>query len=83
MARGWESKSVEDQQTEFAKANQQSVKKMRSPEDVARLQRIQALKLAVANVRAQLEKAQNERYRELLAKELEHLEAELAKHTAS
>jgi DNA-binding transcriptional MerR regulator len=78
MARGWESKSIEDQQAEFAKTTQQGGKKIRTPEDVARLQRIQALKLAIANVRAQMEKAQNERYRELLAKELEHLEAELA-----
>jgi len=78
MARGWESKSVEDQQAEFAKPTQQGGKKIRTPEDVARLQRIQALKLAIANVRSQMEKAQNERYKELLAKELQHLEAELA-----
>jgi hypothetical protein len=77
MARGWESKSVEEQQSEFNKP--QDLKKPTTKEEAARAQRVQALQLARANVRQQLARAQNERHKELLQRELQHLDDELAK----
>jgi hypothetical protein len=78
MARGWESKSVEEQQNESL---QQSV----SQDEKDRLKRvnadkmrtIQALQLNRARIREQLERSSNERYKELLTRELEHLEEQL------
>jgi hypothetical protein len=79
MARGWESKSVEEQQSEFSKPSSQDGKRATTKEEAARAQRVQALQLARANVRQQLERAQNERHKELLQRELEHLDREIAK----
>ncbi len=78
MARGWESKSVEEQQN-------QSLQKPLTQEDKDRLSRlkadkmrqIQALQLNRARIREQLERSSNDRYKELLNRELEHLEKEL------
>lgn len=79
MARGWESKSVEEQQSEFAKSSAQDSRQVRSPEDKQREQRRQALQLARTNVQNQLKNAQNDRHKQLLLQELDHLEAEIAR----
>lgn len=77
MARGWESKSVEEQQSEFRTASEGPGKKVRSKEEMARAQRVQALQLARTNVRQQMERSQNERHKEMLRRELRHLDEEL------
>jgi hypothetical protein len=77
MARGWESKSVEEQQSEFGK-NSGEKKDPRSAEDEKRLLHRQSLELNRARVVEQLKRSQNPRYTELLKRELEQLDRELA-----
>jgi hypothetical protein len=77
MARGWESKSVEEQQSEFSKvANDQ--KAAATPESRARASAIQTLRLKRARVLQQLRDSQNPRYAELMQKELAYLDAQLS-----
>ena len=77
MARGWESKSVEEQQNEFGK-NSGEKKGPLSPDDEKRILHRQSLELNRARVLEQLKRSQNPRYTELLKKELEQLDRELA-----
>ena len=80
MARGWESKSVEEQQSQTPqKALTQEQKDRLSKEKAETMRKIQALNLNRARIREQLERSTNDRYKELLGKELEHLESELKK----
>ena len=73
MARGWESKSVEEQQAEFTKPSQENNKGV-SVDDLRKATERQRLKLARANVENQLKLAQNPRYKELLTHELGELD---------
>jgi len=77
MARGWESKSVEEQQSEFQKGT--SASKPSSPEERRREQQVQTFKMQRARVRDQLKDSQNPRFIELLQRELQHLDAEIKK----
>jgi hypothetical protein len=84
MARGWESKSVEEQQqmTEQAQEAAQSQPTTLSKEEINRqknekTRKIQALKLTQARLAEQLERCTNSRYAELLNVELKHIEEEL------
>jgi hypothetical protein len=78
MARGWESKSVEEQQS-------QSLQQPLTQEEKDRLARIkaekmreiQALKLTLARIREQMERTTQDRYKQLLETELKHVEQEL------
>src|SRR5581483_5382896 len=76
MARGWESKSVE-QQMETAEADKESVspKLERDPE---MLRRVQGLRLARRQVVQQLENATHERHRQMLQAALAELDRKLA-----
>ena len=76
MARGWESKSVEEQQSEFA--NSRERKGSLSLAEEQRLLRRQSLELNRARVLEQLKRSQNPRYTEILNRELEQLDRELA-----
>lgn len=78
MARGWESKSIEEQQSEFQKTST-SAKSSVLPEQRRREQQIQALHLKRAHVAEQLKHSQNDRFTQLMLQELAHLERELAK----
>ena len=73
MARGWESKSVEDQINE--REEQKTAKKTTSPQDSKR----QSILLARAHSQSSMESARDERYRALLKRTLDHLDAELSK----
>ena len=78
MARGWESKSVEEQQSEFGKP----AGKTSAPANAESRQRasaIQALRLQRARVVEQLRQSQNARFNELMQKELAYLDRELSK----
>ncbi len=78
MARGWESKSVEEQQNQsLQKPLTQEDKDRLSREKAEKMRKIQALNLNRARIREQLERSTNDRYKELLNRELEHLESEL------
>ncbi len=75
MARGWESKSVEEQQSEAKQ--RPSGASPKSAEQAQLSARIQALEMQRAHVQEQLRQAQNARFIELMQRELQHLDHEL------
>lgn len=76
MARGWESKSVE-QQLDEAEAAKSAKGERLSPQDVERARRAEALRLARARVLQQLEASTSQRYTEMLQRQLEAIDGEL------
>ncbi|SPE44896.1 conserved hypothetical protein [Candidatus Sulfotelmatobacter sp. SbA7] len=77
MARGWESKSVEEQQSQAGSSEPKSGPRP-TPEQLARQRQRQGLLLSRARVRQQLEAAQNPQHRQLLELALAALDAQLA-----
>lgn len=79
MARGWESKSVEDQiaAREAAANDRQSPRP--APADVDRETRRQTLQLARTRALQDLQLACDKRHRALLQRAIEHLDAELSR----
>ena len=78
MARGWESKSVEEQQNETLHQTVSQEEKDRLKRvNAEKMRNIQALQLNRARIREQLERSSNDRYKELLQRELDHLEQQL------
>jgi hypothetical protein len=77
VARGWDSKAVEDQ----IGAAQEERAANRKPELTAegreRQSRLEGLRLSRARIRRDLDAATDDRYRKLLERTLQHLEAEL------
>jgi hypothetical protein len=76
MARGWESKSVEDQQSEAMLAPSKG-KRQLNPEELARKREADEVDLARKSVLQQLETAQNPRHRKLLEDALAALDERL------
>jgi hypothetical protein len=76
MARGWESKAVEQQQE--LSAQPQVRKKKLTPEQVRSRQRREELMLSKAQVLQQLQTSQNPRHREMLQRALADLDQHLA-----
>ena len=77
MARGWESKSVEQQQEE---ANSNAARGPRlTPEQIAEQQRRQRLELSRKHIAQQLEVAGNPKHRQMLEAALKELDAQLAR----
>jgi len=80
MARGWESKSIEDQIAEReALAGAREKGPVRTPEEMARDTQRQSLQLARARALQDLQSACDRRHRALLETTIEHLDAELKK----
>ena len=77
MARGWESKSVEDQVAAAEAAREARAKPHLSGRERELLERKQSLLLSRAQVRARLSSATNENYRNQLERALQHLDAQL------
>ena len=75
MARGWESKSIEEQQNEAKQRPSGAGPK--TPEQARLSAQIESLEMQRSHVREQLRQAQNSRFIELLQRELQHLETEL------
>jgi 2-methylisocitrate lyase-like PEP mutase family enzyme len=83
MAKGWESKSVEDQQmdqeeqihTQEVADEKERVDRLKAVET----RTVQALKMNRARIREQLSRTSNERYTLLLNSELQQIDGELAK----
>ena len=75
MARGWESKSVEQQQEEAATSK--SLAARLTPEQAAREKRRQGLLLSRQRVLQQLEAASNPRHRQMLQAALADLDTQL------
>jgi len=78
MARGWESKSVEEQQAE---ANEKSSKRRvpMSADEAARWREKESLRLSRQRVLEQLQASQNPRHRKLMEDTLAELEEKLRK----
>jgi len=78
VARGWESKSVEDQISE-REAGDNSQKNNPSPQDLERKSRRAGILLARSRTQTSLDATRDGRYRALLERTLEHLDSELKK----
>jgi hypothetical protein len=79
MARGWESKSVESQQEEkSARASEQRDAPPPTPEERARRERLDSLKLSLSRTLDQLERATSQSHRAMLKRTLLALEREIA-----
>jgi hypothetical protein len=79
VARGWESKSVEQQQEEAA-VNVAKGPRL-TPEQVAEEQKRRSLELSRTRITQQLEMASNPNHRQMLEAALEDLDAKLARVT--
>jgi hypothetical protein len=77
MARGWESKSVEEQQS-AADAPLQSKQRL-TPEQAARKQQAETIHLSRRRIIQQLRSAQNPRHRQMLESALADLDSRLAR----
>jgi hypothetical protein len=77
MARGWESKSVESQQAEAARAPGDRKNRPLSEEERERHQRRKALELARARTAADLVRASAPAQQKMLQQALEALDAQL------
>ena len=77
VARGWESKSVEEQQAEAATTLNQP-KPQLSPAQLARQRQREGLALSRKHLLQQLDAAQNPRHREMLQAALADLDAQIA-----
>jgi hypothetical protein len=77
MARGWESKSVEDQMDNAKADRDAQVKPRLSAEDRERHTRTQSLRLSRSRIVSLLATARSERYRAQLERTLGELDAQL------
>ena len=77
MARGWESKSVEEQQSEFTKGLGSDGKAKKSEEDKQRARRRQELQLTLTMVQNRFNTSENDRHKQLLQQEIDHLKGEI------
>ena len=78
MARGWESKAVEQQQAE-ASSSPSTRNPPVSPEQAAKQRQKQGLTLSRQHVVQQLQKASNPTHRQMLEKALVDLDAQISK----
>jgi hypothetical protein len=79
MARGWESKSVEDQINEREAEAQKSAKAKPSPREIERNSKRESILLARSRTLSAMQSARDDRYRALLKRTLDHLDSELSK----
>lgn len=77
MARGWESKSVEDQIGDAQAEKESQARRQTSPAERAQQERKQSLLLSRAQIVGRLKLASNSRYRAQLEAALKHIEAQL------
>jgi hypothetical protein len=78
MARGWESKAVEDQVREAQSKDNRSNKAQLTPSDVELNRRREVLILSRTRVQREIESSQNPRYKEQLTRALADLDAQLS-----
>jgi len=77
MARGWESKSVEQQQEEMAEQRKSSGAPI-SPSEQKRNRKKEGLLLSRGRLQRQLETATNPRHREMLEQSIAELDKQLS-----
>jgi hypothetical protein len=78
MARGWESKSVEDQIEEARRSQGVSEGRVQSPEAKERERKIESLKLERSRLTEQLNRARSESHQRMIRQSLEAIEEEIA-----
>jgi len=78
MARGWESKSVEEQQAEARTPRDSSQPKL-TPSQIRKKQQIESLTLSRKRVEQQLATAHEPRHQEMLRRALADLDAQIRK----
>jgi hypothetical protein len=83
MARGWESKAIEEQLGAREAEKEARAKPQLTADELAERARIEGLQLSRARIVRELEAARNQRYRALLERTLAHLDAELARFETS
>lgn len=85
MARGWESKSVEDQveqsKVQKTEPHRGQTKKQLTPTQLDARRKGEVLRLSRARVERELQLSQNPRYKEQLHRALADLDAQIAKLT--
>lgn len=79
MARGWESKSVEDQISESESEAKESSKKKPTRREIEQKSKREGILLARSRTVAAMETTRDDRYRALLQRTLDHLDSELNK----
>lgn len=79
MARGWESKAVEDQIGEAEAKKDVRRKRRLTPDETEHLQRKEALLLERARIVREMERAYMRRHLVMLERGLAHIDAEIAK----
>jgi hypothetical protein len=80
MARGWESKAIEDQMEEAARERQGagSGKPAPTPETLERERRREALRLSRSRIIEQIARARSEAHRRLLSRSLDAIDEQLS-----
>ena len=78
MARGWESKSVEDQIEEARRSQGLAEGRVQSPEAKERERKIESLKLERSRLTEQLNRARSEAHQRMIRLSLEAIEKEIA-----
>jgi len=76
MARGWESKSIEQQQDEARSARLEKRTPL-TPGQIAAAQKLNSLELSRARIRQQLDAASNSRHRQMLETALADLDKQI------
>jgi len=77
MARGWESKSIEDQINASEDRKAAAAKRARTPEDIARDTRRQGLLLSRSKIVSDIENARDDRHRDALRQALDYIDAQI------
>jgi hypothetical protein len=83
MARGWESKSVEDQMEEAQRSQDGSNWRIRTPEERERQRKVETLNLERSRLAEQLERARSETHRRMIQQSLNAIEEEIAALSAT
>jgi hypothetical protein len=78
MARGWESKSVEDQIEEARRSQGAYESRVQTPEERARELKVESLKLERSRLTEQLKRARSEAHQRMIRQSLEAIEEEIA-----
>ena len=78
MARGWESKSVEDQIEEARRSQGAYESRVQTPEERALERKVESLKLERSRLTEQLKRARSEAHQRMIRQSLEAIEEEIA-----
>ena len=78
MARGWESKSVEDQIEEARRSQGAYEGRAQTPEERALERKVESLKLERSRLTEQLKRARSDAHQRMIRQSLEAIEEEIA-----